>query len=59
MNIGKFLGLESHILATAFFKKWHAHAHDCSPSWEKLAWALENIRHYKKYADTVRKMAGV
>lgn len=60
MNIGKFLGLESHILATAFFKKWIAHAHACNPSWEKLAWALENMRPYKTAAITFReKMAGV
>ena len=58
-TLGKCLGLESHILPTVFFKKWEAHAHDCNPSWERLAWALEDIWHHKRAATAAKKKDGM
>ena len=58
-KIGKCLGLESHILSTVFFEKWLAHAHDCQPSWKKLAWALKKLWHYKHAAPAAEERAGM
>ena len=57
-KVGKLLGLESHILSTAFFKQWHIHAQGYNPSWERLARALDNIQQYKIAAAAAREMAG-
>ena len=58
-TIGKCLGLESHILSTVFFKKWHAHAHNCNPSWERLAWALGKLWQYKRAVTAAKERAGM
>ena len=60
-KIGKCLGLDSHILSTSFFKKWHVHAHNCNPSWERLASALEatGIRQYKQAVPIVLGKKGL
>ena len=58
-TIGMWLGLESHILSTVFFKKWHAHAHNCKPSWERLAWVLGKLGHYKHAATAAKERAGM
>lgn len=57
-SMGKFLGFESHILSIALFEQWHAHAHDCNPSWERLARVLDNIQQCKNAAAAAHRMSG-
>ena len=62
-RIGKCLGLDSLILPTCFFKAWQDHARNCSPSWERLALALERTGtkqyNHKQTAAIVRGKEGM
>ena len=58
-RIGKCLGLDSLILPTCFFKTWQDHARNCSPSWERLALALDRQYNHKQTAAIARGKEGM
>ena len=62
-NIGKALSFKEQLSITAdiFFEGWCAYAHDCQPSWNQLADALEraDTSKYKQAAAHARKQEGI
>ena len=62
-KIGKALKFSQQlpISASIFFESWHAYSHDCQPSWNQLADALEqtSICNYKQAAEFIRAKEGM